>query len=510
MTVEPRVSRIRKPKEEPEGTIVDGLPDLGEDTPEHSAGEPAKLTPRDLRRARRKAKRLGLNPVDGHDAIRLLREKGIDPGAGNGILDMVPAEAGASPGAAEENVVQLPAEALPTEIDQPRQIPGFLSEAERAVEIAKIQRQLVRRRRRRLTLMIVRLAFFVALPTWLVGYYYNSVATEMYETNSEFVIKKSDSSANPMGGLLAGTGFATSQDSITVQGFLTSREALNKLNQDLDFTGHFQSEDIDSIQRLPADATGEDAYKLYKKRVTVGFDPTEGIIRMSVVAATPEASQTFSEALIKYAEVRVDTMSERILRDQMAGAITAYETSEIAIADAQNRVLDLQQKRGVLSAEAEISAQMTLINSLELERETKRLNLAEMKANSRTNTTRINVLEAELTRLVDRIAELRSGMTQSTDSTASLARITGELRVAEADLANRQLMLQTSLQQVENARLEANRQVLYLLQGVTPIAPDVATFPRRFENTLMAFVIFSAIYIMVSLTVSILREQVSV
>jgi len=174
------------------------------------------------------------------------------------------------------------------------------------------------------------------------------------------------------------------------------------------------------------------------------------------------------------------------------------------------RVLELQQERGVLSAEAEISAQMSIINSLELERETKLLNLAEMRANSRPNQTRISVLKAELDRLSTRIAELRSGMTQNTDSTTSLAKITGELTVAEADLANRQMMLQSSLQQMINAQIEADRQVRYLSLGVSPVAPDVATYPRRLENTLLAFVIFSAIYILISLTVSILREQVSV
>lgn len=516
MTTEPRVSRIRNPRGEPEGSIVDGIPDAPEQA-EKPAGKSQKITPRDLRRARRKAKRLGLNPVDDHDALRLLKEKGIDPNADTGILDMVPS---GKPDPApdvqdaqtdgDENVVQLPAEALPSDVDTPRDMPTFLSESERTIEIAKIQKQLVRRRRRRLALLLLRLAFFVVLPTALVGNYYYNTATEMYETKSEFVIQKSDNTASPMGGLLAGTGFATSQDSVTVQGFLTSREAMRLLDADHQFIEHFKAPEIDVIQRLPEDATEQDAFKLYQKRVKVGFDPTEGIIRMEVVAADPATSQRFSEALITYAEKRVDTLSARIRQDQMAGAIAAYEASEVAITDAQNRVLDLQQKRGVLSAEAEISAQMTLINSLELERETKALDLAQMKANSRPNATRISVLEAELARLEARIGELRSGMTQSTDSTASLARITGELSVAEADLANRQLMLQTALQQVENARMEANRQVRYLSLGVSPVAPDVATYPRRFENTLMAFVIFMGIYIMVSLTVSILREQVSV
>ena len=512
MTTDPRVSRIRKPKEEQEGAVIDGIPDPDPEEAGDAAGgaSGSKVTPRDLRRARRKAKRLGLNPKDDMDAVRMLREKGIDPAAGNGILDMVPQPADQQDSASEENVVQLPAEAVPTEVGQPGSPPGFLSEAERAIEIAKIQKHLVKRRRRRLGLMLLRLFFFVALPTWIVGYYYYNNATEMFETKSEFVIQKSDSTASPMGGLFAGTGFATSQDSITVQGFMTSREALQRLDQDHDFIAHFQSENIDSIQRLPADASDEDAYKLYKKRVKVGFDPTEGIIRMSVVAASPDASQRFSEALISYAEERVDKLSARVRQDQMAGAVAAYENTEREIKEAQARVLDLQQRRGVLSADADISAQMTLINSLELERETKRLDLAEMQANARPNSTRISVMEAELQRLEARIEELREGMTQSSDNSASLARITGELRVAEADLANRQLMLQTALQQVETARIEASRQVRYLSLGVSPVAPDVASYPRKFENTLMAFVIFAGIYIMISLTVSILREQVSV
>jgi len=70
--------------------------------------------------------------------------------------------------------------------------------------------------------------------------------------------------------------------------------------------------------------------------------------------------------------------------------------------------------------------------------------------------------------------------------------------------------MQESLQQLESARVEASRQVLYLSLGVAPVAPDEATYPRKFENTLLAFVIFGGIYILISLTVSILREQLSV
>ena len=518
---------VAAPQDAPDQNATPDLADTeaSDVTPTHVAAAsvgPATPTPRDLRKARRRAKRLGMVVTDDMDAYNKLMAQGVDLNAKTSVLDMVaPTNQNMVTGnqvapvpvhTGEENAlvqVQPDVMALPAQTNPEQQ--ASIDDATRQAEIAKIQRGLVKRRRRRLALLLLKLFFFVGLPTFLVGHYYYETAAEMYETKSEFVIQKSESTGGAgIGGLFSGTGFATSQDSITVQGYLTSREAMRRLDADQDFIAHFQNDDIDTIQRLDPDASEEDAYKVYKKRVKVGFDPTEGIIRLDVVAATAEASERFNQALISYAEERVDNLSQRVREDQMAGALASYQRAEDDMKTAQDRVLELQQLRGVLSAEVEISAQMSLISSMELERETKALDLAEIMANPRPNRTRARILEADIARLDTRIAELRTAMTQSTDTSTSLARITGELRVAEADLANRQLMLQTALQQMENARIEANRQVRYLSMGVAPLASDTATYPRRMENTILGFVIFLSIYILVSLTVSILREQVSV
>ncbi len=71
--------------------------------------------------------------------------------------------------------------------------------------------------------------------------------------------------------------------------------------------------------------TNEQAYSLYKKYVKVGYDPTEGVIRMEVSAADPEVSARFSEALISYAEQRVDDLSQRKREDQMGDARIGLE-----------------------------------------------------------------------------------------------------------------------------------------------------------------------------------------
>ena len=100
-------------------------------------------------------------------------------------------------------------------------------------------------------------------------------------------------------------------------------------------------------------------------------------------------------------------------------------------------------------------------------------------------------------------------LTNATEGQNSLAAITAQIQMAQADLATADLFLQSALQNEKQTELEANRQVRYLTTSVRPVAPDEPTYPRAFENTILAFLIFSGIYLMISLTASILREQVS-
>ncbi|WP_424965382.1 MULTISPECIES: capsule biosynthesis protein [unclassified Dinoroseobacter] len=455
------------------------------------------LTGRQLRIARRVANRHGLEPANDLEAVRMLRKKGIDPFTRETILDL----------ARGSGKIQLPDTIPNTEVPSPQ----VHTEADVAREVRKIQQEIVSRRRKRFLLLAARVMLFVFLPTFLAGYYFFKVATPMFATHSEFVIQQAEPSAGAggLGGMFSGTMLATTQDAVAVQSYLTSREAMLRLDEDLGFRSHFAAETIDPLQRLEPDASYEDAFAVYKKRVKISFDPTEGIVRMEVIAADPETSQAFSEALLSYAEEQVDHLTQRLRADQMQGARDSYQDAEAMVRDAQNRVLDLQQARGVLSADLEVTSLMSQISALEVEMNTEKLRLQELLQNAQPNPSRVAILEGNVQRLSDLVLDLRSQMTQGGNEGASLARISGELVIAEADLQTRQLMLSQSLQQLEMARIEANRQVRYLSTSVSPIAPDEASYPRSLENTFLAFLVFAGLYLLISLTASILREQVS-
>ncbi len=463
------------------------------------------LTGRQLRMARRVALKYGLTPNSDFDAIRLLRHQGIDPFQRANTLELVPNDRGTETGT---DVLVPPSKPQP-------QLPSteVKAEDERAREIVRMQRDIVKRRRRKLAQLAARLMFFVLLPTLLVGWYYYQIATPMYQTRSEFVIQQAQPTAgggaSGLAGLFSGTSFATSQDSIAVQGYLQSIDAMLRLDEDMGFVEHFAAPDIDPLQRLDLDASKEEAYKLYQKTVKIAYDPTEGIIKMDVRAADPETSRLFSERLIRYAEEQVDTLSLRLRNDQMQGALESYQGAEAAMVAAQERVLELQEKLGVLDPITEQQGLMTQITTLETQLSDKRLQLQQLLDNARPNQARVDGARGDVERLELLIAELRAQMTVTSDTGQSLARVSGELRLAERDLQTRELMMTQALQQMETARIEANRQTRYLSMSVNPIAPDTAAFPRAFENTILAFLIFGGIYLMISLTASILREQVS-
>ena len=485
------------------------------------------LTGRQLRMARRVAQKHGLAPTSDFDAIRLLREKGIDPFQRANTLDLVMPESGSHEAAAASNVAQRGNTARDEEavrqalgrIQLPQttqngkaQLPSteMASPDDRALEIRRIQQDIAKRRRRKLLLLISRLSAFVFLPTLIAGYYFYVLATPMYATKSEFLIQQAEPpGASGAASLFGGSPIATSQDSIAVQGYLQSPEAMLRLDEDLGFKEHFSQDNIDTLKRLAPDTTNSAAYKLYKKKVKIGYDPTEGIVRMEVIAADPETSALFAERLVAYAEERVDNISLRVREDAMKGARESYEAAEAERVEALSRVTRLQESLGVLdpaAANALLQSEMQQLQSLLLEKE---LTLASLLDNRRPNQARVDGTRAEIRRLEEKIADVQAQMTSTGGDANNQARKNAELRAAEEDYQTRTALLQQSLQSLETARVEAERQVRYLSIAVAPVPPDEASYPRKFENTILAFLIFAGIYLMISLTASILREQVT-
>jgi capsular polysaccharide transport system permease protein len=476
------------------------------------------LTGRQLRMARRVAQKNGLAVTSDFDAVRQLRLQKIDPFQRANVLELVTpndAQTQAAAGQMQAATAKIPADQARVQLPQTVQAGSTLPSTQvgdpdnpaerRAGEIRRIQKDIAKRRRRNMFALFGRLSVFVILPTIAAAWYFFVIATPMYGTKSEFVIQQAEAQGGGgLGGLFQGTGLATQTDSTQVQSYITSREAFLRLDEDHGFTEHFSNPDIDAIQRLDAESTREAAYAVFQDHVQVGYDPTEGFLKMEVIAASPGKSQEFSEALIGYAEEQVDNSTQRVREDQMAGALVNYESATVRRNNALAELTRIQteNEQGAVGAEQATLQQRIANQQIILDEE--RLNLASMLNNRRPNEAQVSATENQIVLIENQIAQLRSEL-----SSGSIVSNDAQLRQAEENYLFEVQNVQAALATMDSARIEANRQVRYLSVSVAPIAPDQATYPKSFENTLLAFLIFAGVYLMISLTASILREQVS-
>ncbi len=471
------------------------------------------LSPQRLRLARRIAQKRGIAAASDIEAVYRLREAGIDPFSRSSVLGLVAEKArDAAKDAgrvAGKALARIDTAGRELEGKPPEGPPPVHTPQSGALEILEIQRDILRRRRRRLIALAVRLVVFVVLPTILMAYYYTAVATPLYASKSEFVIQQADAPSARGGSLLQTSPMATAQDAMTVQGYLMSRGAMLRLDADAGFAAAFSAPGIDPILRLAPDAGIEEMFRTYSRQVRIGFDPTEGIVKLEVRAPDPMLATAWSQALLGYAEERVDTLSQRLRTDQMAGAEESLAEAEAKLFAARERLIGLQERFRTMSGRDEIEIVNTKISTLERELTDDRLGLQQILSNPSPNAARVAALGQRIDRLEAEIEALRARLIDADDVGLSLARIQGEMMIAEAELDTRQEMLREAMQAREQARIEANRQVRYLSVSVNPLPADEAAYPRVFENTAIAFLIFLGIYLMLALTVAVLREQVS-
>ena len=110
---------------------------------------------------------------------------------------------------------------------------------------------------------------------------------------------------------------------------------------------------------------------------------------------------------------------------------------------------------------------MAQVTGFETELQKKRLELGQLLDNPRPNEARVAGVRGDIARLENLISDMRKQLTVATGQSDSLAAVTGQLRIAEAELQTRQSLLAAAAQQMETARIEANKQVRYLSLGVS-------------------------------------------
>lgn len=323
----------------------------------------------------------------------------------------------------------------------------------------------------------------VFLPLALASIYFYAFAAPQYASESKFQVRGRAAASSFGGGaggiasLMGGSGISSMpQEGLAVRDFLTSLDAVVQLRAEHDLVDIYTRPEADLIARLQSDEpSAEKLQRYFNSMVVITADQTTGITSIRVRAFRPEDARDLNEALMDMAEALINRLSVRVRDDTLKIAQREVAVAEQRISDAGEALLAFRETERALNPAATAEAALRSVATLEQTLLQTRAELGEKSAYMRPDNPLIATLR-------NRIAALEAGIAQerrrtTTGGQALPQQIAGYERLQlEREFADRQLASATA--SLEQARVEASRQQLFLARVVEPNLAEYALYPR--------------------------------
>lgn len=348
----------------------------------------------------------------------------------------------------------------------------------------------------------------VLAPTFLAAVYFGLLATDIYISESRFVIRTPEkSSGSALGVILKSTGFATNSDeSNTAQSAVLSRDALRILNQKEAFRNAFSRSDISIFDRfapLGINDSFEDLFLRFEKQVSVQRESGGSIIVLKVMAFSPQEAQHFNEQLLQIAEGTVNRLNERGRSDLIKFASEEVDEAKLKAQAAAVALAAFRQRTQIVDPEKQAAIKMQMIAKLQDELIATRSQIRGLQAVAPRNS-QIIVLQAKLRELQQDIRSETAGIAGAEKSLATASvdyqRLEVNNQVAAKQLAG-------ALAALEEARNEARRKQGYVERIAQPSLPDASLQPKRLYSIMTVFALGLIIWGIVVLLIAGIKEH---
>ncbi|WP_175781132.1 hypothetical protein [Burkholderia cenocepacia] len=351
-------------------------------------------------------------------------------------------------------------------------------------------------------------ALTVLVPTTIATVYYGLVASDVYVSESRFVVRspQRQNQTSVVGALLQGTGFSRAQDdTYPVVDYIQSRDALAELNRG-NYILNSYSNRGDIISRFNAsfDDSFEALWKYYGKHVvSVEFDSTSAITTLQVRAFTSKDAEKINQTLLEISERLVNRMNQRAAADTVEFAQREVNQAAAKAKDAAAALAAYRNSYTVFDPEKQSALQLQQVTSLQSQMFAAQTQLMQLQSISPQNP-QIPVLKTNIESMQKQIQIATGGVTGGKDSLSQKAANYARLQL-DAQFADKQLA--SAMTALESARGEAERKQLYLERLVQPNAPDVAIEPKRLKSVFEVFALGMIAWGVLSLLLAGVREH---
>lgn len=348
----------------------------------------------------------------------------------------------------------------------------------------------------------------VILPVSLAVLYFGFFASDVYISESKFVVRSPEKpAATSLGVILKTAGFTNAGDEVyAAQTFATSRDALRAINRDNAFVKAYTRPGISIFDRFnPLGVSGsfEQLYRYFQGKVGLSNDNSTSISTLAVAAYTPEDAKKFNEELLELSETTVNKLNEPGKLD-----LVRYAESEVAQAKAQSQTAALalaafRNNEGVVDPEKQAQAQMEMVSKLQDQLIASKTELAQLERYTPENPripivrTQIGTLQGEINRTMGQVAGNRGSLAASA--------VRYQRLLLESQFADKQLA--AALATLEDAKSESQRKQAYIERIVQPNLPDSPVEPRRLRGIFATLALSLLAYGILKMLLAGVREH---
>jgi len=335
-------------------------------------------------------------------------------------------------------------------------------------------------------------------PIWFVAFvffgvmtaYWLFVASDRYVSTAHIVIQRTDlatgATTGDLAGLIGGVSGANRADQLMMRNYLLSIGLLQKLDKELDLRSHFSDWRRDPFSRfLFANAPVEWLHRYYLSRVSVELNDYDGVLVVNAQAYTPDMAKAISEKLVLEGERFMNNVANSLAQTQVDFLENQVVQMYERLLGARQALLDYQNNKGIASPMSTAESTAAIVAKLQA-------SLTELETQKSALQSYLVASHPSLVQLNQQIAAVEKQMAYEQNKLTSpsgrpLNKTVEEYQRLEMQAVFADAVYKTALSALERGRIEATRTIKKISVVQAPSLPEYPLEPRRFYNTLVAF-----------------------
>ncbi|MCB4769818.1 hypothetical protein LGR54_14460 [Ancylobacter sp. Lp-2] len=336
----------------------------------------------------------------------------------------------------------------------------------------------------------------VVAPSVLLIFYFAFIASDQFASEARFAVRAGDTTSIDTVTALTGLPSVTQyQDTTIVIEYLKSRAIVEALEQKIQLSKMFDRPGIDWFSRLGSSASIEDVVSYWRRRITTSIEMPSGIITLRVNAFSPEDAVTINKAVVELSEQLVNGLGERARRDLITSSEQEVARAEARLRDARAALKDWRNDVGMLDPTSAAEGIQRLIATLKTEQLRLRQEISTGSKTLNSAAPQLQVLKWREEATQEQIDILERQLTSPAgQGHASISNVISRFEEIELNRTLAESLYTLASSNFERARINSERQQLYLNTFVQPNLPDEPSGPKRLRDVLLGMLVLLCLW----------------